>query len=440
MNKIAPEKELYDSNSINSSSEYNIDKSEVITFGCRLNIYESEIIKKNLAASKLKNVAVFNTCAVTKEAEKQAKQNIRKYKRDNPSAKIIVTGCAAQNQPDLFSAMPEVDKIIGNEEKLHAKYYELDDSRIIVNDIMNVKETANHLIESFEGKTRAFLQVQNGCDHRCTFCMIPFGRGNSRSVPIGVIMQHVKLLVSQGFKEVVLTGVDVTAYGPDLPGKPTFAQMIRRLFLQVPELKRLRLSSIDVAEIDEDLFDIMAHDERLMPHFHISLQAGDDLILKRMKRRHLRKDIIEFCTNLRKIRPEVSFGADIIAGFPTEDEKMFENTRALIASAQLQYLHVFPYSEREGTPATRMPQVIKSVRKERAQILREEGEKQRQIFFEKHIGLELEVLSEQNNIVRTNNFIPAIISNQIIQPGEIYKARLIDIDQTNKTRMIAEII
>lgn len=396
---------------------------EVITFGCRLNTYESEIIKKNLATSGEDNVAVFNTCAVTKEAEKQAKQAIRKLKRQDPTKKIIVTGCAAQNNPAIFASMPEVDKIIGNEEKLSSNYYKFGEERILVNDIMSVKETANHLVESFEGKARAFIQVQNGCNHRCTFCMIPYGRGNSRSVPIGVITNQVKLLVEQGYQEVVLTGVDVTAYGPDLPGAPTFAQMIRRLLGLVPDLKRLRLSSIDVAEIDDDLFDLMANHERLMPHFHISLQAGDDLILKRMKRRHNRQQIIDFCNKLRNKRPEVAFGADIIAGFPTETDEMFENTRKLIAEADLQYLHVFPYSEREGTPAVRMPQVDKKIRKERAAILREEGAKQLSRFFAKNVGRETEILIENNNIGHTDNFIPVEINGNF-ESGMLIKARL----------------
>ena len=296
---------------------------EVLTFGCRLNIYESEIIKNNLAKSKLENVVVVNTCAVTKEAEKQARQAIRKIKRQDPSKTIIVTGCAAQNTPEMFASMSEVDKVIGNEEKLSDANYFIGEERVAVNDIMSIKETANHLVKSFEGKARAFIQVQNGCDHRCTFCMIPYGRGNSRSVPIGVIAEQVRMLVAENYHEIVLTGVDVTAYGADLPGSPTFAQMIRRILALVPSLQRLRLSSIDVAEIDDDLFDLIAYNQRIMPHFHISLQAGDNMILKRMKRRHNREQIVEFCNKLRSIRPDVSFGADIIAGFPTETDEMF---------------------------------------------------------------------------------------------------------------------
>jgi threonylcarbamoyladenosine tRNA methylthiotransferase MtaB len=398
---------------------------EVITFGCRLNIYESEIIKDNLAKSGEQNVVVINSCAVTKQAEKEARQTIRKLKKADPSKKIIVTGCAAQNNPAMFASMPEVDKIIGNEEKLSAKYYHFDSERVMVNDIMSVKETANHLVQSFDGKARAFIQVQNGCDHRCTFCIIPFGRGNSRSVPIGAIVDQVRSLVEGGFKEIVLTGVDVTAYGADLPGKPTFAQMIRRLLGLLPELKRLRLSSIDVAEIDEDLFDLMAHNEKLMPHFHISLQAGDDMILKRMKRRHNRQQVVDFCHALRKIRPEVSFGADIIAGFPTETDEMFENTRRLISEAGVQYLHVFPYSEREGTPAARMPQVPMNIRKERAAILREEGRKEQEKFFQQNIGRKVQLLVEKNNNAHTESFIPVKLEGDY-ESGQLLEAELME--------------
>jgi len=403
-----------------------LKKQEVVTFGCRLNSYESEIIRNNLKASNYDNVTVFNTCAVTKEAERHARQAIRKLKKNSPETKIIVTGCAVQNNPEMFASMKEVDKVIGNEEKLSSRYYDLspDTERVIVNDIMSIKETANHLITSFEGKARAFIQVQNGCDHRCTFCMIPFGRGNSRSVPIGVIAEQIRLILDQGYKEVVMTGVDVTAYGSDLPGKPTFAQMIKRIFGLLPNLQRLRLSSIDVAEIDEELFEMMAHDKRLMPHFHISLQAGDNMILKRMKRRHNREQIAEFCHKLRALRPEVSFGADIIAGFPTETDEMFENTRSLISEVGLQYLHIFPYSEREGTPAARMPQVAKNIRKERAAILREEGKKELLSFFQKNIGKQVTLLVEANNMAHSENFIPVKLEGDFT-PGQILKSELI---------------
>lgn len=399
------------------------DNSQVITFGCRLNIYESEIIKQNLATANMDNVVVFNTCAVTKEAEKQARQAIRKLKKTDPTKKIIVTGCAAQNTPEMFSSMPEVDKILGNEEKLSPQYYNWDSEKILVNDIMAIKETAHHLVTSFEGRARAFLQVQNGCDHRCTFCIIPYGRGNSRSVPIGAITEQVKLLISQGFKEIVFTGVDATSYGADLPGTPTYGQMIKRILSQVPNLERLRLSSIDVAEIDDELFALMAYEKRLMPHFHISLQAGDDMILKRMKRRHNRQQVIDFCHKLRALRPEVSYGADIIAGFPTETAEMFENTRKLISESGIQYLHVFPYSPREGTPAARMPQVPLDLRKERAALLRAEGNKELAKFYQKHLNHEVILLVENNNMAHTENFIPVRL-NADYPSGSLLRARL----------------
>lgn len=407
----------------------NKDNQEVITFGCRLNIYESELIKENLQKSKLKNVAVFNTCTVTKAAEKEAIIAIKKYRKNNPNVKIIATGCAVQASPDKFSKIDAIDKIIGNEEKLHATNYNLDSEETAkVNDIMSVKETAGHLITNFKEHSRAFIQVQNGCDHRCTFCIIPYGRGNSRSVPVGSIVDQVKKLVSNGFNEVVLTGVDVTSYGPDLPGKPKFGQMIKRLLNLVPELPRLRLSSIDVAEIDDELFELMAYEKRLMPHFHISLQAGDNMILKRMKRRHQRDDVLKFCDKLRSIRKDVAFGADIIAGFPTESDEMFENTLKLITEADLQYLHIFPYSEREGTPAARMPKVDTHIRKERAKILRQEGEINLQKFYKKFSSTKANILVEKENFGHTENFIPvniegnakkgSIIHSEIYHEGE----------------------
>ena len=414
-----------------------MDKNhEVITFGCRLNSYESEIIRNNLAKSHLTNAVVINTCAVTKEAEKQARQVIRKIKRQDPSKTIIVTGCAAQNTPEMFASMSEVSKVLGNEEKLSNSNYFIGEKRIAVNDIMSVKETANHLITSFEGKARAFIQVQNGCDHRCTFCMIPYGRGNSRSVPIGVIAQQIRLLLAENYQEIVFTGVDVTAYGADLPGKPSFAQMIRRIFSLIPNLQRLRLSSIDVAEIDDELFDLFAHNPKVMPHFHISLQAGDNMILKRMKRRHNREQVVEFCNKLRILRPEVSFGADIIAGFPTETDEMFENTRRLISEAGLQYLHVFPYSEREGTPAARMPQVPKQIRKERAAILRAEGIKELHKFFARNVGKDVNVLVEKNNMAHTENFIPVKLDGEYGM-GQIIKATLYSFEAEHMIAKVA---
>ena len=404
------------------------NSKEVVTFGCRLNIYESEIIKKNLEESGLDNVIIFNTCTVTSEAEKQAKQAIRKTKRDNPNCKIIVTGCAAQKHPEIFASMIEVDKILGNEEKLHSINYKFDENKILVNDIMSVKETAGHMITNFDGRARAFIQIQNGCDHRCTFCIIPYARGNSRSVPIGMIVDQIKILVDSGYNEVVFTGVDVTAYGPDLPGNPSFAQMIRRVLLQVPELKRLRLSSIDVAEIDDDLFDLMSYEERLMPHFHISLQAGDDLILKRMKRRHNRMSVINYCNKLRSIRHNVSYGADIIAGFPTETDEMFKNTLNLVSEVGIQYLHVFPYSERDNTPAAKMPQVAPNIRKERAALIRKAGEVELKKFMQNNIGKEAMIVMENDNIGRTENFLPVKILHHNHKIGDLILVKLSNYD------------
>jgi threonylcarbamoyladenosine tRNA methylthiotransferase MtaB len=368
--------------------------THVVTFGCRLNAYESEVIRENAQKAGLQNAVVFNTCAVTAEAERQARQAIRKYRRENPSAKIIVTGCAAQINPDSFSRMPEVDQVLGNAEKLEEKYFIPDPlhARVMVNDIMSVRETADHLIAGFDGRARAFIQVQNGCDHRCTFCIIPYGRGESRSVPLGVIVDQVRLLLQKGFQEIVLTGVDMTAYGADLPGKPTLGQIVKRLLAHVPELPRLRLSSLDPVEIDQDLLHVFEREERLMPHFHLSLQAGDDMILKRMKRRHLRQDAIRLCQTLRSLRPTVTFGADIIAGFPTETEEMFENTLRIIEDCDLSFLHVFPYSPRQGTPAARMPQVKGSLIKERAACLRERGQKNLEKTLHRFIGKEVTVI------------------------------------------------
>jgi threonylcarbamoyladenosine tRNA methylthiotransferase MtaB len=411
--------------------------AEVVTFGCRLNIYESAIIKQNIESSGVKNVMVFNTCAVTKEAEKQAKQAIRKAKKDNPDVKIIVTGCAAQYNPSSFSSMLEVDKVIGNEEKLSPANYHFDSEKVLVNDIMSITETAGHLVSSFEGKTRGFLQIQNGCNHRCTFCMIPLARGNSRSVPMGKISDYVLALTDQGYKEIVFTGVDITDYGLDLPGAPKLSQMIKRILQLNPNLTRLRLSSIDVAEIDEELFELMAYEPRLMPNYHISLQSGDNMILKRMKRRHNREQVIEFCQRLRSVKPEVSYGADIIAGFPTETEEMFNNTKNLIAEAGLQFLHIFPYSQRDETPASRMPQVEKQIRKQRAAILRREGQRELHDFLEKYIGVETYCLTEENGVGHTDNFIKIKIDS-LVPANSLVKVKLLDIMENNQ--MLAEII
>lgn len=379
---------------------------QLVTFGCRLNAYESEVMRGHAQAAGLEDAIIFNTCAVTKEAERQAGQAIRRARRENPNAKIIVTGCASQIDPSKYSSMAEVDQVIGNDLKLKPEAWGRDEA-LLVNDIMSVKETAGHLINGFEDQSRAFLQVQNGCDHRCTFCIIPYGRGNSRSVPIGVIAEQVAMLVrEQGYNEIVMTGVDVTSYGPDLPGKPTLGQMIRRVLALVPELPRLRLSSLDPVEIDEDMWRLIAEEPRFMPHLHLSLQAGDDMILKRMKRRHLRQDVIDVCKRARDLRPDMVYGADIIAGFPTETEEMFQNSLWIVEECDITYLHVFPYSEREGTPAARIPnQVHMPERKERAKRLRELGEAQVQKLLKANVGKEHIVLIEKGGVGRAENFL-----------------------------------
>ena len=398
--------------------------NEIVTFGCRLNIYESEIIRSNLAKANISDAIIVNTCAVTSEAERQARQAIRRARKENPDRKIIVTGCSAQIDPKKYLHMAEVDNVLGNQEKLEAKnFLTLETERLRVNDIMELKTTALHLAQSFDGYTRAFVQVQNGCNHRCTFCIIPFGRGNSRSVPIGEIVTQVRKLVENGFKEVVITGVDITDYGKDLPGMPSLGQMLKRLLALVPELKRLRLSSSDVAEIDGDLLDLLANEPRLMPHLHLSVQAGDDMILKRMKRRHTRADIINFAKKARQLRPDIVFGADIIAGFPTETDEMFENTRELVSEVELTYLHVFPYSERAGTPAAKMPQLPKALRKERAAILRNEGRKKLQKFLNSRIGKTEKVLIENNGLGRSEHFAEVRLNSG--KPGEIHQVKII---------------
>lgn len=380
---------------------------QVVTFGCRLNTYESEVMKDHASKAGLEDAIIFNTCAVTKESERQARQAIRRARRENPNARIIVTGCSAQIDPDTYAGMGEVDQIIGNDLKLKAETWGVnsDEARVQVNDIMSVKETASHLLQGFEDKSRAFIQVQNGCDHRCTFCIIPYGRGNSRSVPIGEIAQQVRALVEQGYNEIVMTGVDVTSYGPDLPGKPTLGQMIRRVLAQVPELQRLRLSSLDPVEIDDDMWRLVAEEERFMPHLHLSLQAGDDMVLKRMKRRHLRADVIDVCNKARALRPDMAFGADIIAGFPTETDEMFANSLKIVEECDLTFLHVFPYSEREGTPAAKIPnQVPVPLRKERAAQLRALGEAQVEKFHRAQVGKTAIGIAEKGGKARTENF------------------------------------
>lgn len=390
--------------------------AKIVTFGCRLNTYESEVIKNHAMNAGLENTFIFNTCAVTAEATRQAKQSIRRTRRKNPDANIIVTGCAAQINPKQFSDMEEVDHILGNQEKLNADSYRdfgiSKSERVAVNDIMSVKETAPQLIDGYEERSRAFVQVQNGCDHRCTFCIIPFGRGNSRSVPAGEVVSQIRRLVGNGYQEVIITGVDITSYGPDLPGNPTLGSLCQKILKNVPDLKRLRLSSIDSIETDDALFDIITGDKRMMPHLHLSLQAGDNMILKRMKRRHTREDSIEFCNRVLEARPDVVFGADVITGFPTETEEMFQNSLALVDDCHLTYLHVFPYSEREGTPAARMPQLDKSIRKERAGRLRALGEqKVDQLFksmLEKQVSIlvEKEMKNEKAVIGHSEHFAP----------------------------------
>ncbi len=404
---------------------------ELVTFGCRLNTYESEVMRGHAQKAGMGDAIIFNTCAVTKEAERQARQAIRRARRDNPNAKIIVTGCSAQIDPDTYAQMDEVDQIIGNDLKLKAESWGIEGAeRVLVNDIMSVKETAGHLIEGIEGQARAFIQVQNGCDHRCTFCIIPYGRGNSRSVPIGEISDQVRKLVESGYNEVVMTGVDVTSYGADLPGQPSLGQMIRRVLALVPELPRLRLSSLDPVEIDEDLWRLIAEEPRLMPHLHMSLQAGDDMILKRMKRRHLRSDAIEMCRKAREFRPDMAFGADIIAGFPTETDEMFQNTLDIVEECDLTFLHVFPYSERPGTPAAKIPnQVPVPERKERAARLRAQGEKQLQKFLRSHTNKKRQVIVEKGNIGRTEHFAEVRL-DQECEAGSLVNVMTGDVDGT----------
>lgn len=398
------------------------NQPQVITFGCRLNTYESQVIKDLAIEAGLNDTVIINTCAVTAEAERQARQTIRKLKRGNPDLKIIVTGCASQINPSQFADMGEVDRVIGNEEKMKLGSYIPGEhqERILVNDIMSVKETAGHLVSGFEGRARAFVQVQNGCDHRCTFCTIPYGRGNSRSVAIGEIVAQVRHLIQSGYQEIVFTGVDITAYGADLPGTPTLGQMIKRIMAMVPDLKRLRLSSLDPVEMDEDLWHLIAHEPRLLPHLHLSLQAGDDMILKRMKRRHLRQDVIDFCKKARSLRPDVVFGADLIAGFPTETEEMFTNTLNIVDECDLTFLHVFPYSPRPHTPASRMPQVASPLIKERAARLRAKGQEAVTKFFNHCLNQKIQFLVEtqENGTLsgKTDHFAPILIAQAPIFP------------------------
>jgi threonylcarbamoyladenosine tRNA methylthiotransferase MtaB len=380
----------------------------VITLGCRLNAYESEVMRRHAEAADLGECVIINTCAVTGEAVRQAAQTIRRTRRERPDARIIVTGCAAQIEPERFADMAEVDHVIGNAEKMQAQtFLSLATEafeRVTVNDIMSVRETAPHMIDGFGTRARAYVQIQNGCDHRCTFCIIPFGRGPSRSVPAGEVVAQIERLAASGYREVVLTGVDMTSYGGDLPGSISLGRLVRQVLRHVPHLERLRLSSIDQVEADRHLLDALAEEPRLMPHLHLSMQAGDDLILKRMKRRHLRADAMAFCQQARRLRPDVVFGADLIAGFPTETEDMFANTMRLVDECGLTYLHVFPFSPRTGTPAARMPQVPRAVVKERAARLRLKSEAVIASYLAGRQGTQVELLMESDSIGRTPHF------------------------------------
>ena len=394
---------------------------EIVSFGCRLNIYESEVMRRQAAEAGLGDVLIVNTCAVTAEAERQAAQAIRRAARDNPDRPIIVTGCASEIAPDKFKSLPGVARIIGNTVKTQPESWGLPATpRIAVNDAAAARETALHLIDGLDGHSRAFVQVQNGCDHRCTFCVIPYGRGPSRSVALGPLVEQVGLLVDSGYNEIVLTGVDVTSYGHDLPGAPSLGGTIRRLLAAVPGLKRLRLSSLDPVEIDADLWRLVEGEDRLMPHLHLSIQAGDDLILKRMKRRHSRADALAVAARARAARPGLALGADLIAGFPTETDDQFDNTLRLVDEAGLHYLHVFPYSPRPGTPAARMPQLPGPVRKARAAALRAAGAAAESGFLDTLVGRTLPVLAERGGIGRTPQYAAVDLSGLDCVPGRIY--------------------
>ena len=414
-----------------------------MTQGCRLNAYETEAMKELAHAAGLNNVVVVNTCAVTAEAVRKSKQEIRKLRRDNPKAQMIVTGCAAQIEPKTFSEMTEVDLVVGNTEKMKANTWKKISKspdfvgvteKVLVDDIMSVQDTAGHLIDGFGTRSRAYVQVQNGCDHRCTFCIIPYGRGNSRSVPAGVVVDQIQRLVGKGYNEIVLTGVDITSWGADLPMLPKLGDLVQRILKLVPDLPRLRISSIDSVEADSALIDAVASEMRLMPHLHLSLQAGDDMILKRMKRRHLRADAIEFCTKMRMARPDIIYGADIIAGFPTETEEMFENSLKLIEDCNLTWLHIFPFSPRQGTPAARMPQMDRSIIKERAGRLRACGNIAVQKHLEMQIGIKHKILMENNRMGRTEGFTEVLFSSDKLK-GAIVDAI---ITEKTQTQLIAE--
>ena len=407
-----------------------MSETEFITFGCRLNTYESEVMRTHTAKAGVTNAIVFNTCAVTAEATRQARQAIRRAHKGKPDAKIIVTGCAAQTTPEMFAAMPEVSMVLGNEEKLQPQNWQPGaNDRVRVNEIMSPRKNHLHMIEGLAERTRAFVQVQNGCDHRCTFCIIPFGRGNSRSVEIAEAVEQVRRLVANGYAEVVLSGVDITSWGADLDGAPKLGALVSRILKGVPDLKRLRLSSIDSIETDSELMDVMGSEQRLMPHIHLSLQSGDNLILKRMKRRHAREDSIAFCQELKARRPDMVFGADIIAGFPTETEAMFENSLKIVDDCDLTYCHVFPFSPRPETPAARMPQLDKALIKERAQRLRSKGEAQLSKFLRSSVGATQRVLVETENSGRNEQFAQ-VRFEQSLTPGAIVTAHVTGAQKT----------
>ena len=411
------------------------DQLDIITFGCRLNTYESQVMKREGRKAGLEELpggaVLVNTCAVTAEAVRQAKQAIRRIRRERPDCRIIVSGCAAQTEAEMFGAMDEVDLVLGNEEKLRASSYRAlpefgvnDFEKIRVNDIMSIRETASHMVDYVEGRARAFVQVQNGCDHRCTFCIIPYGRGNSRSVPMGAVVEQVQKLVDNGYNEVVVTGVDATSYGADLPGAPSLGDLVQKILNLVPGLKRLRLSSIDSIEVDEPLLEVIAGESRFMPYLHLSQQSGDDIILKRMKRRHLRDHSIEFCWKVKELRPDMVFGADLIAGFPTETEEMFQQTLNIVDECGLTYLHVFPFSPRLGTPAARMPQLERSLVKERAARLREKGDAKLKLHLDALVGREVEILVERGNRGHLADFTSAQLDcdgNGDIAPGTLIR-------------------
>lgn len=404
---------------------------DIVTFGCRLNAFEAEVIRREAEGAGLVNTIVINSCAVTNEAVAQARQSIRKLKRERPGTRIVVTGCAAQTQSQMFADMAEVDRVVGNDDKMRREAWrEARDAfdlgasaKVAVSDIMAVKEMAPHLIDGYvSGLPRVFVQVQNGCDHRCTFCIIPYGRGNSRSVPMGAVVEQVRALAARGHAEIVLTGVDLTSYGADLPGSPKLGMLTKQILRHVPELRRLRISSIDSIEADGDLLDVITGDARVMPHLHLSLQSGDDMILKRMKRRHSRQDAIAFCNQVRRLRPDVAFGADIIAGFPTETDEMFSRSLDLVEECGLTFLHVFPYSPRPGTPAARMPQVAGALIKERAKRLRAAGETALRKRLQAEIGATREVLIESEGQGRTEHYLPVAIAGERV--GSVVPVRI----------------